>query len=178
MVGWKSSWGRYGIGIAAFAVVAWAWHFETRQSGGMTPEKQRQAMPELVMTRLDGGVWKMADHRGQVVLVNYWATWCGPCVEETPGLIRVAEKMGPQGLAVVGVAVDQGGRQKVEEFVREFSLPYPVTLPQPMSQMAWGMQAVPTTVLIDREGRVAKTYSGAVREADFERDIGALLAER
>ena len=178
MVGWKSRWGRYGIGLTAFAMVAWAWHYGTRQSGGITPVKQRMAMPELVMTRLDGGTWRMTDHRGQVVLVNYWASWCGPCWEETPGLVQVAKKLGPQGLAVVGVAVDEGGKEKVRDFVNAFHLPYPVALPERMSQMAHGLEGVPTTVLVDRQGRVAKTYAGAVRQADFEEDVKTLLAER
>ena len=63
-------------------------------------------MPELVMAQLDGGTWRTVDHRGQVVLLNYWATWCGPCWEETPGLVRLSREMGPKGLAVVGVAID------------------------------------------------------------------------
>ena len=171
-------WARYGVGVAAFAVLAWAWHFGTRQSGGLTAVGERRAMPELVMTELDGGVWRLADHRGQVVLVNYWASWCGPCWEETPGLVRVAQKLGPQGLAVVGVAMDEGGTEKVRGFVEKFQVPYPVTLPPHLSQMAYGMMGLPTTVLVDRQGRVAKTYVGAVRQADLEEDVGQLLAER
>lgn len=178
MVGWKSTGVRYGVGIAAFAVVAWAWHFGTRQSGGIASVGKRKPMPELVMQELDGGTWRMADHRGQVVLVNYWASWCGPCWEETPGLIRLAQEMGPKGLAVVGVAMDEGGTAKVREFVERFHVPYPVALPERMSQMGYGLEGVPTTVLVDREGRVAKTYVGAVREGDFEEDVGVLLAER
>jgi thiol-disulfide isomerase/thioredoxin len=120
----------------------------------------------------------MAEHRGQVVLVNYWASWCEPCWEETPGLIRLSKELGPQGLAVVGVAVDEGGTAKVKKFVEEFRVPYPVALPEPGSQMAYGMAGVPTTILVDRKGRVAKTYSGAIRQADFKADVVTLLAER
>jgi cytochrome c biogenesis protein CcmG/thiol:disulfide interchange protein DsbE len=134
-------------------------------------------MPELVMAQLDGGTWRMADHRGQVVLVNYWATWCGPCWEETPGLVRLSRELGPKGLAVVGVAIDEGGREKVQKFVDEFHVSYPVTLPDRMSQMEYGMAGVPTTILVDKEGRVAKTYVGAVRQADYKTDVEALLAE-
>jgi cytochrome c biogenesis protein CcmG, thiol:disulfide interchange protein DsbE len=134
-------------------------------------------MPELVMAQLDGGTWRMADHRGQVVLVNYWATWCGPCWEETPGLVRLSRELGPKGLAVVGVAIDEGGRDKVQRFVDAFHVSYPVTLPEKMSQMEYGMEGVPTTILVDKEGRVAKTYVGAVRQADYETDVEVLLAE-
>jgi thiol-disulfide isomerase/thioredoxin len=173
----QSRWIRYVLGVIAFVGVSWAWYLVTGKSGGITPAADRRVMPELVMRQLDGGTWKMAEHRGQVVLVNYWASWCGPCWEETPGLIRLSKELGPQGLSVVGVAVDEGGTAKVKKFVEEFRVPYPVTLPEPGSQMAYGMAGVPTTILIDRMGRVAKTYVGAVRQGDFEKDVQELLAE-
>ena len=170
-------WARYGVAVLAFGVVAGAWHYGTRMSGGIAPVGERRVMPELVMPQLDGGTWRMADHRGQVVLVNYWATWCGPCWEETPGLIRLSQELGPKGLAVVGVAIDEGGKEKVKKFVVEFRVPYPVVLPERMSQLAYGLEGVPTTILVDRQGRVAKTYVGAVRQRDFETDVEVLLGE-
>jgi cytochrome c biogenesis protein CcmG, thiol:disulfide interchange protein DsbE len=134
-------------------------------------------MPALALAQLDGGTWRMEEHRGQVVLVNYWATWCGPCREETPGLVRLSRELGPKGLAVVGVSIDEGSRGKVQQFVDEFHVPYPVAFPEAMSQMARGMAGVPTTILVDRRGRVAKTYVGAARERDFEADVDVLLRE-
>jgi cytochrome c biogenesis protein CcmG, thiol:disulfide interchange protein DsbE len=171
-------WVRYAAAVIAFGVVAWAWHFGMRQSGGIRPVGERRVMPDLVMAQLDGGTWRLAEHHGQVVLVNYWATWCGPCWEETPGLVRLSRELGPKGLAVVGVAIDEGGREKVEKFVKDFHVSYPVALPEKMSQMEFGMEGVPTTILVDKQGRVAKTYVGAVRQADFATDVEALLAER
>jgi len=172
-----SKWLRYVVGLMVFAGLSLGWYFVTRKSGGIAPISERRAMPELVMGRLDGGEWRMTEHRGQVVLVNYWASWCAPCWEETPGLIRLSQELGPRGLAVVGVAVDEGGVAKVKKFVEEFHVPYPVTMPEPGSQMAYGMAGLPTTVLVDRQGRVAKTYVGAVRQSDFSTDVAVLLAE-
>jgi cytochrome c biogenesis protein CcmG, thiol:disulfide interchange protein DsbE len=174
----QSRWVRYGLGVIAFVGLSLAWYYATGRSGRIAPAAERRLMPELVMRQLDGSTWRMAEHRGQVVLVNYWASWCEPCWEETPGLIRLSKELGPQGLAVVGVAVDEGGTEKVKKFVEEFHMPYTVALPEPGSQMAYGMAGVPTTILIDRMGRVAKTYSGAVRQADFKADVDVLLAER
>jgi peroxiredoxin len=177
MPGFREGWGRYAVAVVAFGVVAWAWHFGTRQSGGIRPVGERRVMPELAMAQLDGGTWRTVDHRGQVVLVNYWATWCGPCWEETPGLIRLSREMGPQGVAVVGVAIDEGGREKVRKFVEEFRVPYPVVIQERLSQVEYGLEGVPTTILLDRQGRVAKTYVGAVRQRDFKMDVEALLRE-
>jgi peroxiredoxin len=81
-------------------------------------------------------------------------------------------------LAVVGVSVDEGGREKVRQFVDRFKVPYPVAFPEAMSQMPQGMAGVPTTILVDRQGRVAKTYVGAVAARDFREDVNALLGER
>ena len=89
----------------------------------------------------------------------------------------MSREMGPKGLAVVGVAIDEGGREKVQKFVEEFRVPYPVVMPERLSQVEYGLEGVPTTILLDRQGRVAKTYVGAVRQRDFAEDVRVLLAE-
>lgn len=170
-------WVKYGVGLFAFALVALAWHFGAKQAGDLIPAASRREMPKLALEQLDGGMWRMEEHRGQVILINYWATWCGPCREEMPGLVRLSRELGPQGLAVVGVSLDEGSRMKVQRFVDEFHLPYPVAFPEPMSQIAQGLEGVPTTILVDRNGRVAKTYVGAVREKDLREDAATLLGE-
>ena len=85
--------------------------------------------------------------------------------------------MEPKGLEVVGLSLDVGGREKVRAFVQKFDVPYPIAFPEPTSQLADTVEGVPTTILIDRQGRVAKMYVGAVREAVFRQDIETLLGE-
>jgi len=167
---------QYGFLVVAVALLAFGLGYRRKQSGNIAPVGSRKAMPELVLDQLDGGTWRMVDHRGQVVLINYWATWCGPCLEEMPGLVRLAREK--KGLAVVGVSMDEGDRKKVRDFVGRFQIPYPVVFPEAMSQMGAGMVGLPTTILVDRSGRVAKTYVGAVRRRDFEADVDVLLGER
>ncbi len=174
----RRGWVPYAWIAAAFVVMASVGHFGERQSGGIAPVSERKVMHELVMTQLDGGAWRMTEHRGQVVLVNYWATWCGPCREEMPRLVRLSRELGPKGLAVVGVALDDGGEEKVRRFVGELRVNYPVVMTGRLSQIEFGLDGLPATVLVDREGRVAKTYVGAVREQDFRADVETLLAER
>lgn len=146
-------------------------------AGGFTPVANRPAMPDLKLAELNGGTWKLADHHGQVVLINYWATWCGPCRMELPGLAKVARDNEPLGLAVVGVSLDKGDHSVIEPFVDRYHLSYPIALPEAMSQIEAGLEGVPTTILVDRRGHVAKTYVGAVRQEDFEADVHQALTE-
>ena len=175
--GRRARWMQYGLAVLGTVLLVFALVHQPRRSGGLTPVAARRHMPELVLEQLGGGTWRLAEHRGQVVLINYWASWCSPCWEETPGLIRLSQELGPKGLAVVGVAMDEGGRDKVRDFVEKFRVPYPVVFPEAMSQMVYGMQGLPTTILVDRNGMVAKTYVGVVTERDFRADVMALLRE-
>lgn len=143
--------------------------------GGGRPE--RKALSNLVLPDLDGRRWSLEEHRGRVVLINFWATWCPPCRAETPVLIGLAKKFEAVGLDVAGVALDQDGEGLIRQFVDEFGVPYPVLIPAPGSALS-RIEPVPTTVLVDRRGRLAKKYVGAVSKAVIERDVRRLLTER
>lgn len=149
------------------------------QSGHFTPVERRRSADDMTLPEVNGGEWRLADHRGQVVLVNYWATWCEPCREELPGLMQVSRDFAPQGLAVVGISLDDGkdATAKVTQFVTQFRIPYAVAFPTATSVYGQREVEIPTTVLIDRHGRIVKTYVGAVSQRDFTTDLNALLAE-
>jgi peroxiredoxin len=158
--------------VAAIVSVPWP-----RRSEPLVAVKERKVLPEVALAQLEGGTWRLTEHRGKVVLMNYWASWCGPCRTETPGLVRLAVEMGPERLAVVGVSMDTGDKGPVRGFVRQMHVGYPIAFPEPMSQMTAGMAGLPTTILVDREGRVAKTYVGETREGEFRGDVEKLLGE-
>jgi cytochrome c biogenesis protein CcmG, thiol:disulfide interchange protein DsbE len=162
----------------AALLVATRWHLPA-QSGGFTPAANRHAMRDVALPQLGGGEWRLADHRRQVVLINYWATWCEPCKEELPGLMQVARESEPKSLAVVGVAMDTGpnSQARVQQFAAQYRLPYPVAFPDAILNRQEDLLALPTTVLIDKHGRVAKTYTGAVEQKDFAKDVAVLLGE-
>jgi thiol-disulfide isomerase/thioredoxin len=168
---------RYALFVLAVIWVAFVAQRWNDSSGGIRAVKDRRPLSALAMPELNGGDWRLKDHRGEVVLINYWASWCGPCREETPGLISLARDYRYKGLSIVGVSMDEGGKPAVEGFLREFHLPYPVLMPDLASPSAPAVDALPTTVLVDREGRVAKSYVGAVRESVFRADVDKLLAE-
>lgn len=120
--------------------------------------------PALTLPRIDGGRATLAEYRGQVVLLNIWATWCAPCRAEMPSIQRVYERYAGEGLAVLAVAVDDdpGDRRedgriegKVSAFIEELGLTFPVVVdPTGGTERQFGTEYLPTTVLIDRRGRV------------------------
>lgn len=147
------------------------------QSKNVAPESERKASESFALPALDGKVWKLDEHRGQVVLVNFWATWCPPCRAETPGLVRLANDYRSQGLEVVGISLDED-TGAIRPFIDEYQIPYPILLPSDQANLPLLVEALPTTLLYDRQGRIAKRYVGGVAESIFKADVERLLAER
>jgi cytochrome c biogenesis protein CcmG, thiol:disulfide interchange protein DsbE len=163
------------IAVAAIAIYAFLTPHASR-----TPLKgaaDRPAMTEFVARDLDGKAWSLADQKGKVVLVNYWATWCPPCRAELPELANVARQYSGRPFAMVGISVDEGGPEAVRKLVTAEGLPYPILLPAADSAIISSLDAIPTTLLIDRHGRIANRYRGAVTESILKPDIEALLKE-
>ena len=136
----------------------------------------RKAMPDVASTDLRGRPWRLSDHVGQAILINVWASWCPPCREETPGFVRVARDYDGKGFEVVGVSADEGPAP-VRRFVDQFHVPYPVIQPGADSPLIAAVESLPTSFLIDRKGRVATVYVGAVSERQLRGDIDRLLKE-
>src|SRR5687768_10546190 len=127
-------------------------------------------MPEYTAVTLDGAKWDLAARRDKVVLLNVWATWCGPCRFEIPELQAMHEKYGPQGFEVVGVSVDESGAEAVKTFVAEQEkMTYPVVL-DAEAKLANMLQTtvLPTSVLVDRTGKIVWKKSGPLTLTDQE----------
>ena len=127
------------------------------------------AMPEYSAMNLDGSKFDLAGRRGKVVLLNVWATWCGPCIYEIPELQRIHDAYAARGFEVVGVSVDESGIESVKEFVQDKSMRYPVAL-DPQGKLANLLQTsvLPTSVLVDRGGKIIWKKYGAILENDQE----------
>jgi thiol-disulfide isomerase/thioredoxin len=119
----------------------------------------------------------LTPYKGQVVLLDFWATWCPPCRSELPALNRLYSDLKENGFVIVGMTVDNAPAEQVTEAVKQFELLYPVGLAGEDVQQAYGgIRAVPTKFLLDRNGAVAKQYLGVVPEQQLRADIEALLA--
>lgn len=147
------------------------------QGGGVAPGGERKTGGSFALPDLDGNLWRLDERRGKVVLVNYWATWCPPCRVETPGLVRLANEHKSRGLEVVGISLDED-LGAIRPFVVEYEVPYPILLPADRTNLSLTVEALPTTVLYDRQGRMAKRYTGAVSESIFRADVESLLREQ
>jgi cytochrome c biogenesis protein CcmG/thiol:disulfide interchange protein DsbE len=162
------------------AVVLGASRWPVRgQTAGLIPTTRRESTPDLALAQLDGGTWTLADHRGHVVVMNFWATWCGPCRDEMPALAQVMRQTAPQGVTMVAVSMDTGpnSHATVRHFAEQYRLPWTIAFPDSMLRLRSDGIGIPTTVLLDKQGRRAKTYVGEVDRATLATDIAALLAE-
>jgi len=118
---------------------------------------------------------KLADYKGKVMLLNFWATWCGPCESEIPAFVELYSKYKDKGLVIVGVSVDDTPEQ-LQAFMKEFRMNYPVLQMKPEFEDFWGpLAGYPTTFLIARDGSICTKHLGPVSKDEGEREIKALL---
>ncbi len=145
---------------------------------GLRPVSSRSKnMPDFALPALDGHTWKLSQHRGDVVLVNFWATWCPPCRAEIPGLIELSRDLSGQPFTIAGIAMDDGGAADVRPFVRSRGIGYPVLLPNASFALSDAVESLPTSFLVDKRGRIAKVYVGEIEMSALRADVRALLNE-
>ena len=141
-------------------------------------EGEREQAPELELPKLGGeGTGSLADYRGQVVVLNFWASWCKPCKEESPLLERWHQRIRPRGGLVLGVDM-LDVTSHAEEFIDEYELTYPMLKDKEGEGLErFGVAQYPETFLIDRQGRIAAAERGPVDEEWMETNVAPMLEE-
>jgi cytochrome c biogenesis protein CcmG/thiol:disulfide interchange protein DsbE len=149
----------------------------TESASAASPKgKDGKAAPDFTLKDSDGKPVKLSDYRGKVVLLNFWATWCGPCKFEIPWLIEFEQKYKDRGFAVIGVSMDEDGWDVVRPYLTKAKVNYRVLLgDDAVAQKYGGVEALPTSFVIDREGKIVGTHMGLVSKSEFEDDIKATL---
>ncbi len=145
---------------ALIVIVGGSVYFALRQSAPH-PVAIGDRAPDFSVPALPLGDLDLKNYIGQVVVVNLWATWCPPCVEETPSLVQFAEKMRDHGVVVLGISVDQD-LTALKDFVQENKIPYPVGRdPNQTLSSRYGTYQFPESYILDRHGRLAEKIIGA-----------------
>ncbi len=133
------------------------------------------AAPEFQLTTLDGKPLSLESERGKVVLLNFWATWCGPCRAEIPDLIALQERYAGK-LQIIGLMVDEDDAGVVKQVVARTGINYPVAMTSPEIRIKYGgIAALPTSFVLDTQGRVVQKHEGLRNPALYEMEIRALL---
>jgi cytochrome c biogenesis protein CcmG, thiol:disulfide interchange protein DsbE len=162
--------------IAATAIVGGVYFTRHSRSTLTAPStKERRLAPDFTLPQLNGQQLTLSAYRGNVVLLDFWATWCVPCREEIPHFVELQQKYGDHGFQMIGVSMDDSA-DPVGPFYQQFHMNYPVVIGNAkIGELYGGVLGLPIAFLIDRDGRVYAKHIGATNAAIFEKEISSLL---
>ncbi len=165
--------------VVAIALAAGIYEVCRRSSARSKPGGRSSVVhsfaPDFSLQDLDGQPLQLANYRGKVVLLDFWATWCAPCRDEIPHFVTLQDKYREQGLQVIGISMDDGPKP-VREFYQQFKMNYPVALgTDKVAETYGGVLGLPVSFLIGRDGQVAAKYVGEVQIPVLEQEIKSLL---
>ena len=146
------------------------------RSGSNTPVTPAPA-PALTLPDLTGKPVSLSDYKGKVVLVDFWATWCDPCLAEMPDLKEVHEKYKDRGFAILGVSVDEDGPEAVAAFARENSVPYQLLWAGAKRIAGWDVPGVPSAFLIRPDGSLVRKFYGPKNKMTLGWEIDKILPQ-
>jgi peroxiredoxin len=137
-----------------------------------------QTAPDFTLETLDGKTMHLSDFKGKGVLLNFWATWCQPCKIEMPWFAELQKQYGPQGLQIVGVAMDDASPKEIGEFAHDLGVNYPILVGKEEVGNAYGgVQFLPATFYIGRDGKIVDKVFGLKGRGEIEDSIKKALAE-
>ena len=147
-----------------------------RQEAVSSPAETVLPAPAWKFNQVDGRPLSSREFVGKVVILNFWATWCPPCQAEIPGFVELQEKYGKEGLVIVGVSLDRAGPATVKGFMQRLNMNYPVVMgDEKIVRDYGGIEALPTTFIINRDGHLTKMHVGYADRQTFEDLIRPLL---
>ena len=143
---------------------------------GFAPQSETKKAPNFSLKTNTGKTIELSKLKGKLVVVNFWATWCGPCRAEIPGFIDVYKMYKSKGLEIVGISLDQDGWNAINPFVKKMNINYPVVLGNDQIAQDYGnIEAIPTTFIINKEGHIVDRHIGYMDKESFEKMIKSYL---
>ena len=134
--------------------------------------------PDFELQTLDGKNLKLSDLRGKAVLLNFWATYCGPCKIEMPWFVELQKEYGPQGFQIVGVANDDASTEDIAKFAKEMGINYPILIGKDSVSDSYKVSVLPTTFFLDRDGKLIAREFGLVSRSVFVDHIKKAMSQR
>ena len=165
------------VALVAAAMLYFGFHM-ARRSGTTHPAGMGYGTPapDFTLETIDGKSLSLSSLRGKAVLVNFWATWCGPCKIETPWLVQLQKQYGSQGLQVVGVAMDDSSKDEISRFAQDMGMNYPVLLGKEAVGDAYGgVPALPESFFVGRDGKIVDKIVGLRDRQDIEDSVKKAL---
>jgi len=148
----------------------------TVKAASIRPASERKPAPDFALKDADGRTVHLSDYKGKVVLLDFWATWCGPCRMEIPWFIEMQRQNRDRGFEVLGVSMDDNGWEDVKPFLAEMEVNYRIVIGNDATAEVYGgVESLPTTFLIDREGRIAVVHVGLTSRKDIQDGVEQLL---
>lgn len=169
--------------VVAFvvALMLYVGYHRARRSGPSFSSRVNRSSPapDFSLEALDGKTTHLSDFRGKAVLLNFWATWCGPCKIEMPWFVDFQKQYGSQGLQIVGVAMDDASKEDIGKFAKDMGVNYPILIgKESVGDQYGGVPALPETFLIARDGKIVDKIIGLRGKAEIEDAIKEALNTR
>jgi cytochrome c biogenesis protein CcmG/thiol:disulfide interchange protein DsbE len=163
--------------LGSIVLVAACFALPAKAPADLTAASSRKAAPDFALADSKGASIKLSAYKGKVVLLDFWATWCGGCKVEIPWYMEFQGRYRDDGLSVIGVSMDEDGWKSVKPFLAKNPMNYSVVVGDPDLAKLYGVDSMPMTLLIDRDGKIAASHVGMVDKDGFEREIQGLLKE-
>ena len=168
------------IGVALVVALMLVFGFKLAKRPGQSGVGQMQngTAPDFALESLDGKTVHLSDYRGKPVVLNFWATWCGPCKIEMPWFVELQKEYGPQGFQIVGVAMDDASTDDITKFAKDMGVNYPILLGKEAVGLSYGgVNVLPTTFFLDRNGKVIAREFGLQSRSVFVDHIKQALGQ-
>jgi peroxiredoxin len=165
--------------VIAFGIYV-GYHKARREGPSFAPKLATSTLaPDFSLESLDGKTVRLSDLRGKAVLLNFWATWCGPCKIEMPWFVELQNEYASQGLQIVGVAMDDASKEDIAKFTKEMGVNYPILIgKESVGDQYGGVPALPESFVIGRDGKIVDKILGLRGKAEIEDSIKKALNTR